>query len=171
MTRRYGPKKRLEIWLNKKLDDEVPDELGQFFKQINDAKLDMREVVRAAGESYKKWRLADAIAAAEHGDMRLLRSLYPHLVPFLQPPKRPGKGKRFPKDTKDKLRDIEWDPHLVDLTLAVKDAARIRAILKEQSIPRLKGDYSPEEIAARRWRVEPEAVHDWKKSRLLPKGK
>jgi hypothetical protein len=176
--------KRLEVWLNEILDGEVPDPL-QFFQGTPAGELE--QALRASAEKYRERRLADAVAAAEHGDMRpapalidaaikkwLTRSAkdvreIPSLSRFLQPPRRKGKGNRFRKDMSDKLRNVAWDPELVKLNLAVKEAARIRAILKEQRLPRFAGDFSPAAIAARRNGGTEGQLLNWKKSRLRPR--
>jgi hypothetical protein len=106
------------------------------------------------------------IAEAQRGNMEPLRKKYPSIAEFLKPPKRPGKGKRFPKD---KLGIVRSNPHKMSLTIAVWDANRIRSIWKQFYKSKPKGYSSPEEIAARRWDVLPHHVLEWKGSRSCPR--
>jgi len=53
--------------------------------------------------------------------------------------------------------------------MAVWDAARIRVIWRRHYAPLPKGYDTPEEVAARRWFVDVEGVHKWKKNRRCPK--
>ena len=100
--------------------------------------------VAIASEEERKKELAEAEAAAEHGDMRPARALVdravkfwlraspssstgsiPNLSRFLQPPKPGrGRGKRHARDYEAKLRDIAYVPGLA----ALKHAA-CRAVL------------------------------------------
>jgi hypothetical protein len=179
--------KHLEARINEILDSEVPDPLGEFV-QLPAA--EREQIIRTSAQRYREQRLADAVAAAEHGDMRPARALVddaigywltrsppsphdgreiPSLSRFLQPPRREGKGNRFPKNITDKLRNIAWDGQLISLNLAVKDAVRIRKIVKEHNLPRLTGEFSPTAIAARRWGVTDDQVLEWRKSKLRPR--
>lgn len=173
-------------------------ELSKLAKRLGEDETALRcefereQIIRAHIARYREQRLTDAVAAAEHGDMRPARALVdtairywltrsppsphdgrviPSLSRFLQPPGRDFPGDRFPKDTTDKLRDIAWDvdENLTSLDLAVKDAARIREIVKERNLPRLTGDFSPTAIAARRWGVTEDQVLEWRKSKRRPR--
>jgi hypothetical protein len=102
---------------------------------------------------------AAVIEAARHGDLEPARKKYPELAEadMLKLPDQP-RGKTFPK-----LRGRT--PHEVDLTEAVWDAAKIRAIWKRE-YPRRPRDYdSPEAMAARRWGVDEDDVRSWAKNR------
>jgi hypothetical protein len=180
---------RIEAQINEILGSEVPDLLGEFVRL---PAAERERIIRLSAIRIREQRLTDAVAAAEHGDMRPARALVdaaigywlrrsppspsphdgheiPSLSRFLQPPRREGKGNRFPKNTTDKLRNIAWDGQLTSLNLAVKDAARIRKIVKEHRLPRLTGNFSPTAIAARRWGVADDRVLEWQKSKLRPR--
>jgi hypothetical protein len=138
---------------------------------------------------FKLVRLLDAVAAAEHGDMRPARAIVatairywltrspeplgggdiPDLSRFLQPPKRRGKGNRFRKNAADNARDVAYDEQLTALNLAAKDAARIRDIAREHNLPRLTGQFSPMAIAARRHGVLESQALKWQKSLHRPR--
>jgi hypothetical protein len=100
--------------------------------------------------------------------MSLLRKLHPELAEFLNPPKRPKKGDRFAREPYVLGQNATEHNKNQILTLAVWDASRIRAIWKKHYVKRPKGYPSPEELAAKRWRVDVEDVHTWKRSRMLP---
>jgi hypothetical protein len=104
--------------------------------------------------------------AETHGIMESVREKNPRLAKLLNPPARPGKGKRFPKN---KYIEAMSDPLLSRLSQAVWDAEQIRAIWKEHYRPKPKGYGSAEEIAARLWGVKAHQVYEWKASRQRPK--
>jgi hypothetical protein len=177
---------RIEAQINEVLDSEVPDPLREFVRL---PAAERERIIRVSASRIREQRLA-AVAAAEHGDMRPARTLVdaairywltrspqsphdgreiPSLSQFLRPPPRQGRGNRFRKDATDKSRDIAWDARLTDWDLAVKDAARIREIVKEHNLPHLTGDFSPEAIAARRWGVTESKVLKWRRSKLRPR--
>jgi hypothetical protein len=109
--------------------------------------------------------LRDALWALKHGTVEPLRKLYPHIAEAINRPRRPGRGKNFPKDY---YTEAMANPQLRKLTQAVWDAARIRAIWKHYYKCRPPA-YLPEEIAGRRWGVSEDKVHDWKNNRRCPK--
>jgi hypothetical protein len=178
---------QLEAYINQILDSEPPDLLAEFFKK---PERERERIIQESMKEYREWRLADAVAAAEHGDMRPACALVdaavrkwlgrspldqrniPSLSRFLQKP-LPGPGgvgKRLAigKGQADKAREVAYDTHLLSLTLAVKDAARIQEIVKERNWPRLTGDFSPMAIAARRHGVEESQALKWQKSKRRP---
>jgi hypothetical protein len=107
------------------------------------------------------------IEEARRGDLTSLKNKYPHLAEFFRLPKRPGKGKRFPKD---KLQEVLKDPAAWELTNAVWDAATIRDIWRRAYPVKPKGYDAPEEYAARRWGRSVRHVERWKRSKSLPKN-
>jgi hypothetical protein len=110
-----------------------------------------------------------AIGAAErYGDMKPLRTMYPQLAKFLQPPKQSGKGKKFQSLRSQLplyLADTFAGPS--NVTFAVWEAQRIQAIWKKYYRGQRPKGYSAEEIAAARLNVEPEQVFAHKRSRKL----
>jgi hypothetical protein len=109
----------------------------------------------------------EAIWLAEtHGIMEPVRKRFPRLAKLLNPPPRPGKGKRFPKN---KFYAALHSPLYSKLSQAVWDAERIRAIWKEHYRPKPKGYGLAEDIAARMWGLQVHQVAEWKASRELPK--
>jgi hypothetical protein len=182
---------RVESRINAILDSEIPTLVGEI-TQLAKLPVYMQEYITRKGDKYiKRTRLVDAVAAAEHGDMRPARAIVsaavrywltrspdplpedrdiPDLSRFLQPPKRRGKGNRFRKNAADKARDVAYDEHLIALGLAVKDAARIREIAQEHNLPRLTGEFSPMAIAARRHGVPELQALKWQKSKLRPRS-
>ncbi len=87
------------------------------------------------------------IEEAERGNINPLRDAYPHLTPFLHPPKR-RRGQRLPKA---KPKGLE---------AAVADVSRIRDLWRQHfgRVKRRQGELSAEEIAAERNKLEFEKV-------------
>jgi hypothetical protein len=182
---------RIESRINAILDGEIPT-LAEGITRLAQLPVYVQKHLTRKSDKYiKRTRLVDAVAAAEHGDMRPARAIVstairywltrspdpfpedcdiPDLSRFLQPPKRRGKGNRFRKNTADKVRDVAYDEHLIALDLAVKDAARIREIAKEHNLPRLTGYFSPLAIAARRQKVTELQAWAWRKSKHRPRS-
>jgi hypothetical protein len=154
-ARNERDRNRMEAWLDAKLLDLDGLEADWRGAQLNAASAEPRS-------DPWTWTEAQAIAVAEqYGNMEPLRTMYPQLAKFLQPPKRPGKGKRF-----EKVRMLEDQTDAV--TMAVWDAVRIKKIWKKYYTHRVKGYATAEEIAARRWDIATEAVHVRQRSRQLP---
>ena len=156
-------------WINEKLDQcTSPDE---------DTKIDnyMREEAERVGKQFRVWeewakqeeaehgikpkfRLLDLLRddtlsieleQAEHGNIEPLRNRFPQLAKYLHLPKRPSRGKRWPK-FKDKYAD---DP----VMMAIEDAKSIRALWKMaydgKSNRKPDDGWSALQIAAMRRRV------------------
>jgi hypothetical protein len=88
-----------------------------------------------------------ALKEAERGNIKPLRDAYPHLTPFLHPPKR-RRGQRLPKA---KPKGLE---------AAVADVSRIRDLWRQHfgRVKRRQGELSAEEIAAERNKLDVEKV-------------
>lgn len=88
-----------------------------------------------------------ALKEAKQGNIKPLRNAYPHLAPFLHPPKR-RRGQRLPKAKPRALAH------------AVTDVSSIRDLWRRhfRRVKRRRGELSAEEIAAERWKVDVDAV-------------
>jgi hypothetical protein len=159
---------RMERWINKRLDalldaaDRQRATEIEAWRNAPDFDQSVRELVKEA-----RARLhsdATAIEATQRGDLEPARRKWPELAAadMLQLPRRPGKGKHFPKD--GGLTDYEHD-----LTEAVWDAAKIRALWHLEYEHRPRGYDAPEDIAAGRWGVSGEVVRGWANNRRCPK--
>jgi hypothetical protein len=87
--------------------DWLVDQL--FLEDVAKADAYHQEEERLGHEELKKERLEEALRSAWCGFMEPLRELYPHLTPFLSPPKL-GRGQKFPKPESDvdaSARDVQ----------------------------------------------------------------
>jgi hypothetical protein len=122
-------------WLDEKLFEQEVAEVDAF---------NLREDGLSQGELQLE-RLKDALWAARAGCIEPLRDLYPHLAPFLFPPKL-GQGRKFPK--------------AVLVREAAADARRITQLWRVHynKKNRRRGETSAAEFAARRWAVSEDDV-------------
>jgi hypothetical protein len=164
-------RKRMETWLNNKLNEALDIADKQFaedVKHFNEAAKDaaFRQSLRARLKKNRAWLRSNhyVIEAAKWGDLKPALAKHPALAQadMLKLPARPGRGKRFRKD-------YSLGSYERDLTEAVWDAAQMRAILKRDYKSRPKGYDTPEQMAARRHGVQEEHVRAWQKNRRCPK--
>ena len=148
-------KARMARWLNTELDTILE-------RIVNETKWTPREAWK-----WFHWRgrAGPEKVAARHGNIEPLRKTFPLLARWLHLEPR-GKGDRFPRDKWDDAMSKNYNRKL---TAAVWDAGRIRKIWKIYYETKPKGYSSPEEIAAHRWEVKVNDVHQWKLSRRCPK--
>jgi hypothetical protein len=77
---------RIEAQINEILDSEVPDLLGEFVRL---PAAERERIIRLSAIRIREQRLTDAVAAAEHGDMRPARALVDAAIGYwlrLSPP-------------------------------------------------------------------------------------
>jgi hypothetical protein len=163
-------RKRMETWLNKKLnealdiaDKQFAEDVKHFNKAAKDAAF--RQSLRARLKKNRAWLRSDhyVIEAANRGDLKPAQAKYPALAQadMLKLPAQPGRGKRFRKDCS--LSSYERD-----LTEAAWDAANIRDLWKQHYESRPEDYDTPEQISARRHGVQEEHVRAWQKNRRCP---
>ncbi len=131
----------MHVWVNRQLDLILETSYEKNQEQARSNWSAEKYADWRASEQLPAFREAQAINAAEHGNIEPLRELYPKLVRFLFRPKRPNKSP-FPKN-----RPLVFADRVSN---AADDVRRIRAIWKlhygKKNQPGLA-----EEIAAERW--------------------
>jgi hypothetical protein len=170
IARNDGDRAHMERWLNGKLDALLAAADRKLAAEITAALSDpagFRGHVRQYLEQRRAWLRSDdaAIEAAKRGDLGLLRTKYPKLAAadVLKLPRQPSKGHKRNKGRRPPS-DLE-----TDLTEAAWDAAKIRAIWRQEYERLPRGHDAPEDIAGRRHGVCGEHVRSWAKNRRCPK--
>jgi hypothetical protein len=159
----------MEQWLNQKLDALLVAADRKLAAEFTAALSDpgFRQQVRCHLEQTRARLQSDdaAIAAATHGDLGPLRAKYPKLAAadLLKLPKQAGKGHRRSKERRPPS-DLE-----TDLTEAVWDVVKIRAIWRQHYQRQPRAYDAPEDMAARRHSVAGERLRSWAKNRRCPK--
>jgi hypothetical protein len=146
----------LERWTNAQLDRlDAEDELA--------ARAQLREMIVSAPPSLHHDHLAEALAAAQAGNINPLRGLYPHLADFLQAPPR-GRGKHG--------RDL-WGAYMKAraVSMTIDDVKRIRRLWREHFGRAYRTvDPTADAIAARRNDLFREEFVNLRKNRYRQKS-
>jgi hypothetical protein len=171
-ARNNADRAHMERWLNGELDALLAaadrKRAAEVTAALNDPAGLRRLVHQQLEERRRAWLLSDDAemeAAKQRGDLGPFRNKYPSLAAadVLKLPKQAGKGHKRNKGRRPPS-DFE-----TDLTEAVWDAAKIRAIWQQEYGRPPRGYGAPEDIAGRRYGVSGEHVRSWAKNRRCPK--
>ena len=180
ITRNEAEKRWMFEWVCSRLHDWAEDHewAGTHLDGLLEEQLE--EAYEAVRRGLEDDDVAEALRAAEQGDVEPLRSMYPQIARFIKLPKRadhstwrkraerrwPPYPPRAPEDgvelTKEEVAEAEKAARRDWIELAVAEAFIVRAIWKghydRTNQPQKDGQLTPAEIVAERWGVTPEEV-------------